>query len=167
MARKRRRTSGSRSPLPRDELCPSLDLHGETAESARRIAELWLREQQSDAVPLVRVITGRGRRSLGPPVLPGEIEDLLTQLRGSVVAQFAIESSGGAFRVELRKPPRVRLAPPAGSVRPLGSLPSASTHDNAPLRRQAEEALAELGIAPTPELIRAEMRRIREQGGRK
>ena len=29
------------------------------------------------------------------------------------------------------------------------------------LRRRAEEALHELGIAPTPELLRAEIRRLR------
>lgn len=154
MARRRRRSPPPPpSPFPVDAY-PSLDLHGETAESARRLAERWLREQQAEGVRTVRLITGRGRRSLGPPVLRGEIEELLETLRGSVVDHAASDSAGGAFRVELRRsrrprPPRPPPAPPR-------------TEDLL-LRRRAEESLSDLGVDPTPELVRAEMRRIRAE----
>lgn len=162
MPRKRRPPASPRAPLPWDELFPSLDLHGETAESALRIAERWLREQQADGVRTVRVITGRGRRSLGPPVLRGEIGDLLARLKGSVVARSTPEAAGGAFRVELRKPARPR-SPAAPRSRAPTPLPAA--RDPA-LRRRAEESLADLGIDPTPVLVEAEMRRIlKEEGG--
>jgi hypothetical protein len=133
---------------------PTLDLHGETAESARRRAESWLQAERSGDERLVRLVTGRGRHSVGPPVLPAEIEDLLRSLRGSVVEDFEVERGGGAFRVELRRPdlqraPRRGPAPPAGNE----------------LRRRAEERLAELGISPHPSLIEAEMRRLREEEG--
>jgi hypothetical protein len=133
---------------------PTLDLHGETAESARRRAESWLGEQRSGGEPVVRIVTGRGRHSIGPPVLPAEIEDLLRALRGSVVESFEVERGGGAFRVELRRPePR----------RPLRRAPAPPGAEE--LRRQAEERLAELGIAPHPALVEAEMRRVRGEKG--
>ena len=138
-----------------DELYPTLDLHGETAESGRRRAERWLRESQAMAIPTVRVITGRGRRSQGPPVLRGEIADLLSALKGEVVDSVADEPGGGAFRVELRRPTRA----PARPTPPAPRVPA-----DPELRRRAEESLAELGVTPTPELLAAEMRRLSGQG---
>ncbi len=166
MARRRRRTPPpeSRPHLPWDELRPTLDLHGETAERARRIAERWLREQQAAGVWLVRVVTGRGLRSVGPPVLRGEIEDLLGSLRGSVVSKAAGDSGGGAFRVELCKPPPPRGAAALRPPLPPAS-PSLSRSQEAGLRRRAEESLCDLGIDPTPALVEAEMRRIRKGMG--
>ncbi len=98
------------------------------------------------------VVTGRGRRSRGPPVLPGEVQDLLATLRGSLVASWEPEPGGGALRVELlsTRPPR---RPP-----PEPPLPADSE-----LRRRAEQSLAELGVAPTPLLLLAEMRRLRDR----
>lgn len=159
MARRRRRTPppDARPPLPWDELCPTLDLHGETAESARRLTERWLREHRADGIRLVRVVTGRGRRSLGPPVLRGEVEDLLRALRGDVVAKFTSDSGGGAYRVELRRP---AAAGPASRRPPPPPIPP-----DPALRRRAEESLLDLGIDPTPALVEAEMRRIREGRG--
>lgn len=143
-----------------DTLYPTLDLHGESAETARRRAELWLRERAGEEIRTVRVITGRGLHSVGPPVLPGEIETLLGELKGSVVSAFTREPGGGAYRIELRRTEvrrsrRVLAADPfAASLR--GVDPE--------LRRRAEEALWELGVAPTPELIRAEIRRLIDAG---
>jgi len=137
-------------------LYPTLDLHGETAESARRRVELWLRNQQRLGERLVRVVTGRGRHSPAGPVLLEEIGDLLRELQGELVTAARLESSGGAYLVELRAPP-----PPAARSTP--PLPDVSPE----LRQAAEEALAELGIEPRPELLAAEIRRIlRERGGR-
>lgn len=159
MARRRRRGA----PRPEgpfrgwDEVHPTLDLHGETAESARRRAERWLREQQAMGSRTVRLITGRGMHSLGPPVLRGEIEALLRELGGGLVARFSPEPGGGVLRAELARPPR-RPPPPAPPRDPRLRDPE--------LRRRAEEALWELGVDPTPTLIEAEIRRIlrREAG---
>lgn len=157
MSRKKRRTPRP-GPLPDPgELHPTLDLHGHTAEEARRRAERWLREMREEGMLLVRVITGRGRRSLGPPVLRGEIEELLRDLRGSVVASHSLDPSGGALRVELRRPKR----PPA----PRTGAPRAPALPSDPdLLRRAEESLWELGIQPTPALLEAEVRRLLRAG---
>jgi hypothetical protein len=102
----------------------------------------------------VRVITGRGRHSAGPPVLRGEIEDLLGSLKPDLVEEYTLDPWRGAFLVELSRrgsppsPPRVSDRPPR-------------TPEEAELRRKALEALAELGIQPTAELLAAEIRRLR------
>lgn len=152
MAGRRRSSPGRRSAPPdRGALYPTLDLHGETAADARRRASLWLREQRDAGERMVRIITGRGRHSVGPPVLGAEIEDLLRDLTGELVARMEREAGGGALRVMLRAP----ASPPV--TRPRPEVISADPA----LRREAEEALAALGVAPTPELINSEIRRIR------
>ncbi len=134
-------------------LFPTLDLHGETAEDARRLTERWLRARAAEGLRTVVVITGRGRRSAGPAVLPGEVQDLLAKLRGSVVASWETEPGGGALRVEMLRaaPPPRRPAEPA--------IPA-----DIELRRRAEQSLADLGVAPTPLLLLAEMRRLSNPG---
>jgi hypothetical protein len=137
-----------------DRLYPTLDLHGQTAAEARRRADRWLADRQREDARTVRLVTGWGRHSVGPPVLRAEIEDLLRALRGERVASFTLESGSGAFRVELSRPsPDVpRGAPPPPSLPPPTSE----------LRRAAEESLAELHVTPTPELLRAEIERLRD-----
>jgi hypothetical protein len=157
MGGKRRRRGERRTGLPWAELYPTLDLHGETAESARARAEGWLREQQAAGVDTVRVVTGRGLHSVGPPVLPGEVADLLDRLRGSVVARAEREHGGGAFRIDLR---RLRAARRPGTTSSAPDAPATLAPVDPELRRRAEESLAELGIVPTAELIAAEMRRL-------
>lgn len=149
-----------RPHLPWDQVYPTLDLHGETAESALRIADRWLRVQRAEGARTVRVITGRGAHSKGPPVLRVEIAALLDRLRGRVVAGVQTESGGGAFRIELRRAPRSPRAPrSAAPVRP------APWEADPELRRRAEESLAELGVTPTEALLQAEMRRLRGEQG--
>lgn len=159
MSRRKRRTPGSPT-LPREtwgEAHPTLDLHGHTADEAVRRAEAWLRGRQREGVRTVRVVTGRGTRSPGPPVLRGEVGAMLEALRGSLVSYFTLDSGGGAFRVELER--EVRPRPPRKTS-------SAVLRRTAPdLRRRAEEALWELGVDPTPELLEAEIRRIRREAG--
>jgi hypothetical protein len=152
MPRRRR----PRPPPDLGALYPTLDLHGETADSARRKAEAWLRRQREAGERHVRLITGRGNRSVGPPVLRAEVETLLRELAGELVARSAVETGGGALRVELRPPSPLPARPAAPPVRADPAL-----------RRAAEEALAELGVHPTPELVEAELRRMRDarQGG--
>ncbi len=157
-----RRRRPTRRPPTRvdDALYPSLDLHGESADAARRRAELWLRELAEEGIRTVRVITGRGLHSVGPPVLPGEIEALLGELKGRVVITFAREPGGGAYRVELKRTRSRGGAQPVVRERPGSALRDIDPE----LWRQAEEALSELGVAPTPDLIRAEIRRLLEAG---
>jgi hypothetical protein len=148
MPRKRRPASPSW-----ESIYPSLDLHGDTADAARARAERWLREEQEAGARTVRIITGKGLHSVGPPVLPLEIEGLLATLKGSLVADFGAEPGGGSFLVQLRRPAR-----PRGPARSPQSTP---LPDDPALRHAAEESLAELGIASTRELLRAEMERLR------
>jgi hypothetical protein len=156
----RRSPPRSASSLPWDRLYPTLDLHGATADEARPRTARWLAEQQATGARTVRVITGKGLHSVGPPVLRGEIEALLGTLRGSLVASYTTESGGGAFRIELRRPKAPRAAP--NRLRP--PVHRTASGPDAELRRRAEEALWELGVSPTPELIEAEMRRLRQEG---
>ena len=111
-----------------------------------------MRERVREGERWVRLITGRGVHSRGRPVLREEMDDLLRELTGSLVRRVEVESGGGALRVELRSP-EMPQAPRRAAI------PGASPE----LRRLAEEALAELGVTPTPELLAAEIRRIREE----
>lgn len=149
--RREKRPAGERPP-PLDAY-PTLDLHGETAGSAVRRAEQWLRERQLERVSRVRIVTGRGLHSAGPPVLPGAVTDLLRALKGRVVAASEREPGGGSFLVEI-----LRESRPASRARAAEG--SAVPRHDGELRRRAEESLSELGIAPTPELLAAEMRRL-------
>lgn len=161
MPGKRKRKSDRRPALPWADLYPTLDLHGETADSARAKAEGWLREQQAAGMDTVRIVTGRGLHSVGPPVLPGEIADLLDRLRGTVVARAEREHGGGAFRIELR---RARAAKRTGRTSSVVDAPAKLAPIDPELRRRAEESLAELGVVSTPELVAAEMRRLADEG---
>ena len=152
MPRKRRRSPSSPGPSYLPSVYPTLDLHGDTADAARSRAERWLRTEQAAGERTVRLITGRGLHSVGPPVLPAEIERLLRELKGSLVASFEAEPGGGVYRVALTRPRLPRTLPqrPAPRADPA-------------LRHRAEESLAELGITPTEELVRAEMERLKRE----
>jgi hypothetical protein len=141
-------------------LHPLLDLHGLTGDAARQRADAWLRARHADRARTVVVITGRGNRSPGPPVLLGEVEHLLAELRGSVVEDFALLPGGGGFQVELTRPapPPRTLAEERVAKRLRASSPE--------LLRRAEEALWELGIAPTPALLDAEIQRLSREESR-
>lgn len=160
MARRKKRTpppAPGASPAAWARVHPHLDLHGHTGDEARRRAAAWLREQRGDGVRTVVVVTGRGLHSRGLPVLRGEVEDVLRSLEGTVVQDFEEAPGGGGYLVRLRRPP-----PP-----PLPAPPAPALPDDPALLREAQESLWELGIAPTPALLRAEAERIaRERGGR-
>ncbi|HEX8393551.1 MAG TPA: Smr/MutS family protein [Longimicrobium sp.] len=163
MARKKR----PRSPEPPSpgvsreawgRVHPELDLHGMTGEEARTRTERWLRDQQARNVRTVMVVTGRGLHSRGIPVVRNEVEDLLTALKGRLVSKWEAASQGGSFRVELRRPPPPERRPPR-------AFESAVLNDaNPALRLRAAEALAELGVSPTPALLDAEIRRLLAEG---
>lgn len=138
---------------------PLLDLHGLTAHEARRRAEGWLRARAAEGERTVVVVTGRGSHSRGLPVLRPEVEHLLDALRGAAVDAWEPTPDGGGFRVTLRPPPAVST--------PHAADAAALTRHPPELRRRAEESLAELGITPTPALVRAEIRRIMDEEGRR
>lgn len=153
---------GERRASQWGSLHPLLDLHGLTGDAARLRADAWLRARHADRVRTVVVITGRGNHSQGPPVLLGEVERLLAELRGSVVEGSALLPGGGGFQVELTRPspPPRTLADERVARRLRGSAPE--------LVRRAEEALWELGIVATPALLDAEIQRLtREESGGK
>jgi hypothetical protein len=131
---------------------PLLDLHGLTGDEALRRAEGWLRARAADGERTVVIVTGRGSHSRGLPVLRPEIEHLLEGLRGSTVAGWEPTPGSGGFRVSLRPPAALPGAAAAAETLVRQYPPE--------LRRRAEESLAELGITPTPALLRAEIRRI-------
>lgn len=155
------RTVPRKPPRGRDSgpwwgsLYPLLDLHGLTGDDARIRADAWLRARRDERVRTVMLVTGRGNRSAGPPVLLGEVEHLLHGLRGGVVESFTFLPGGGGFQVELARP----APPPPRTVAEERAARRVRT--SAPeLRRRAEESLWELGIAPTPALLDAEIQRL-------
>ncbi|HET7232780.1 MAG TPA: Smr/MutS family protein [Longimicrobium sp.] len=158
VARRRRPRDASE---PRGTVHPLLDLHGLTGGEARVRAELWLRDQAIAGERTVVVVTGRGNRSQGLPVLRGEVEDVLARLQGDIVTGWGHTDGGGGFRIGLRPPPP-SIHRPTRAPSTAGAL----LRDTPPeLRRRAEEALHELGISPTPELLRAEIRRLLAEDG--
>jgi hypothetical protein len=138
---------------------PVLDLHGMTGDEARRRTEQWLRDRQAENVRTVVVVTGRGLHSQGIPVIRNEVDHLLALLKGTLVVRWESTHFGGGYRIELRRPP-----PPDPSTR-SAPVPRLLREADPALRRRAEEALWELGIAPTPELIEVEIRRLMEEDG--
>src|SRR5690606_11149488 len=155
MGRRRRSGSGKRGDTPDllASLYPTLDLHGLSADEAEASTRRWLRERRRAGELTVRVITGRGLHSVGLAVLPGVIETLLDTLREEV-ATFTAEPGGGVYRVRLRP----LITDRSGVREPVSNL---SRYDPA-LVHEAQEALAELGVQPTPALIEAEIQRILE-----
>jgi hypothetical protein len=138
---------------------PILDLHGLTGDEARRRAEQWMRDRQMEGARTVIIVTGRGLHSQGIPVVRNEVEHLLALLKGTLVVRWESAHFGGSFRVELRRPPQ---EPPRLSTREPALVRDAPPD----VRLRAAEALAELGIASTPALLEAEIRRIlRDEAG--
>jgi DNA-nicking Smr family endonuclease len=79
------------------------DLHHLTAEEAALELEIFLvgwSRRRPGAV--VRVITGRGNRSPGGPVLRPLVRRLLAGRLAAVVEQSSVEAGGGAYLVRVR-----------------------------------------------------------------
>jgi DNA-nicking Smr family endonuclease len=162
------RSVRKRKPPPSDQrssreawgrVHPLLDLHGLTGDQARRRAEQWMRDRQAEGVRTVVLVTGRGLHSQGIPVVRNEVQHVLEELKGTLVVRWHSTHFGGSFQVELRKPPQ---EPPRRVEREPALLREAPPD----VALRAAEALAELGIASTPALLEAEIRRIlREEGG--
>jgi DNA-nicking Smr family endonuclease len=82
-----------------------LDLHGHTADEAERRLEMFLeRVARGSPGEVVRVITGRGARSAGPPVLQGVVREALNGRLSGRVAEWAVDVGSGAYLVRVRAP---------------------------------------------------------------
>lgn len=89
------------SALVADEV----DLHGLTADEAERRLQMFLqRVSRTASGEVVRVITGRGARSEGQPVLQGVVRDALNGWLADHVMEWAVDVGGGAYLVRVRDP---------------------------------------------------------------
>jgi DNA-nicking Smr family endonuclease len=81
-----------------------LDLHGLTADQAEQRLDMFL-ERVAASAPgeVVRVITGRGARSVGAPVVQGVVREAITGWLRHRVADWAVDVGGGAFLVRVRR----------------------------------------------------------------
>jgi DNA-nicking Smr family endonuclease len=80
----------------------TLDLHGMTAEEAkRRLGFFFDRHRFTSSGHVVHVITGKGAGSPGRAVLPGLVRDLLGEEFADVVTEFAGLPGGGGYAVRI------------------------------------------------------------------
>lgn len=82
----------------------SLDLHGSSAaEAERRVVNFVRTHAAGSPGAVVEIVTGKGVRSVGRPVLPGLVRELLQGELKSMVREWAGTPGGGAVKVRLRK----------------------------------------------------------------
>jgi len=106
--KKGRQASASESSTPRtlhaERVVDVLDLHGLTGDEAETRLEMFLdRVAAGSPGEVVRVVTGRGAGSAGPPVLQGLVRDALTSWLEHRVAEWAVDIGGGAYLVRVRR----------------------------------------------------------------
>lgn len=90
--------------LHTERVVDELDLHGFTGDQAAHRLEMFLdRVAAGSPGSVVRVITGRGARSPGQPVLQGLVRDALTGWLEHRVAEWAVDIGGGAYLVRVRR----------------------------------------------------------------
>lgn len=81
----------------------TLDLHGENSVTAeRRLESFLVRWHRTRSGVVVRVITGRGNRSEGGPVLRGVVRQLLVGRLAGYVEEFTVDEGAGAYLVRVR-----------------------------------------------------------------
>jgi DNA-nicking Smr family endonuclease len=80
----------------------TLDLHGMSARQAEtRVRFFFQRHAATSPGRVVHVITGKGTRSEGAPVLPGLMREMLEDDLSRVVAEWAGLHGGGGFAVRI------------------------------------------------------------------
>ncbi len=105
--KKNRARRPERPPTPRtlhsERVVEELDLHGMTADAAERRLEMFL-DRVAVTAPggVVRVITGRGARSPGPPVLQGLVREAITGRLAHRAEDWAVDVGGGAYLVRVK-----------------------------------------------------------------
>ena len=81
----------------------TLDLHGCTARQAESRLRDFLRTRSVDGSGrVVHVITGRGNRSEGAPILPGLVRELLASDLSHLVGASVGLPGGGGVAIRLR-----------------------------------------------------------------
>jgi DNA-nicking Smr family endonuclease len=104
-----RRRSGGPPPNPFEPLegavADTLDLHGLDAASAEgAVTDFLRRVHRRTPGALVHIITGRGRGSVGAPVLKRSIRTLLkTNPPGLPIADWGNDLDGGGYLVRLKR----------------------------------------------------------------
>ncbi len=105
--KKNRKNAAARPSIPRtlhtERVVEELDLHGLTADAAERRLEMFL-DRVAVTAPgqVVRVITGRGVGSPGPPVLQGLVRDAVTGWLAHRVEDWAVDVGGGAYLLRVK-----------------------------------------------------------------
>jgi DNA-nicking Smr family endonuclease len=104
----RRRARSPEAPGPAGSIHAAVvederDLHFLTApEAAVQLESFLVGWSRRRPGAVLRVITGRGNRSRGGPVLKPRVRELLVGRLAPVVADWAVESGGGAYLVRVR-----------------------------------------------------------------
>jgi len=113
MAARRKRKKTAKGPTTPPELTgialllvespvEKLDLHGMNARQAETRVQFFLqRHAATSPGQVVHVITGKGTRSQGAPVLPDLVREMLQDDLNSVVAEWAGLHGGGGFAVRM------------------------------------------------------------------
>jgi len=96
--------SGPRGSLHAAVVDDERDLHHLTsAEAAVQLESFLVGWSRRRPGAVVRVITGKGNRSQGGPVLKPRVRELLVGRLAPIVEDYAVESGGGAYLVRLRE----------------------------------------------------------------
>jgi DNA-nicking Smr family endonuclease len=113
MARKKKRKKSGESRSPEPELkgialllveapVQTLDLHGMSARQAEtRVRHFFQRHAETSRGRVVHVITGKGTRSQGAPVLPGLVREMLQYDLNQLVSEWAGLHGGGGFAARI------------------------------------------------------------------
>ncbi|MFQ5537933.1 MAG: Smr/MutS family protein [Gemmatimonadota bacterium] len=82
----------------------TLDLHGMSASAAEQRLEMFF-QRVSVTAPgsVVRVITGKGTRSRGEPVLRAVLLEALSGWLRRFVDEWSLDQGGGAYLIRLRR----------------------------------------------------------------
>ncbi len=104
--RRRRRTRSDDRPRSGDRAVPplaTLDLHGFTASEVPLALTTFFSSWRGRAKgALVHVITGKGKGSVGRPVIRPRVRRLLSEEFHDIVASFEPDDTGGGFLVKLK-----------------------------------------------------------------
>jgi DNA-nicking Smr family endonuclease len=107
MARRKRGASKT-GPDPFDPLdgpiSTTIDLHGFRGDEVRtHLPRLLAEARRANPGCLIHVITGKGRRSPGAPVLKGVVRKLLRDQTPATIEAWAPDVDEGGFLIRMRK----------------------------------------------------------------
>ncbi|MBI2073418.1 MAG: Smr/MutS family protein [Gemmatimonadetes bacterium] len=107
MGRKRRlaQVTGHEAPQTLLGKTPAreLDLHGVQSDQAEHLVrDFVMTGTRNGSGQVFRIVTGKGNRSAGRPVLMPLVRRLLETSLAPFVAEFALDRDGGSFLVRLK-----------------------------------------------------------------